>query len=384
VRSIENIVEFLEKKAPKESAESWDNVGLLIGSLEAQTSSIEIALDLTFEVLESAIQNKSQAIILHHPCIFPRNKGLSGLVKSNKKESISSLIYRAIENNISIIACHTNFDQCSLEVTEKIATQLGCQPVGRLMESLDSQLLKLVVFTPITHSQKIRESLWDAGAGQLGFYDQCQFTVSGQGSFRALDGAQPFLGKVGKAEFIEEDRLEFVFPKTLKNKIVSALYLAHPYEEIAFDLIEVKQKAPKNGLIKGLGYGFIGEFKESIGFSELAKRVKSSFNIENFWFTGSLIAEKDSQGQDWKVKRIAFSPGKGSSFISSAIQSRCDVYIMGEVGYHSSQEAARAGLSIIELGHRESEKFFLEVMKDWVKQMGLKAFVNDTRIQKFY
>lgn len=370
--TVKSVLLALEERAPSASAEKWDNVGLLVGSASARVRGAVVSIDLTERSIERAKKSKSNLIVNHHPCIFPRGKGLSRVTEG---EGGSKLVFDAVKNGISVLSVHTNFDRCALEVPHQVSKALGCHPVGRLFDGELGELLKLVVFVPEGSVDRVREAICNAGAGKIGNYDQCTFSSSGEGTYRGGLGTNPFIGKPGRLERARELKLETVFPRGLKSKILKAMKSAHPYEEIAYDLFSVEQTPSGVGLVSGLGYGFVGEFTRSISQAELQKRIKRAFKVRNFWMT--------NQGSK-KIHRIGFVAGKGSSFLKSAIHSGCDVFITGEAGYHDAREASRDGMTVIELGHTQSELYFLKTAEKWLSDLGIKTQVDYSETQTIY
>ncbi len=96
--------------------------------------------------------------------------------------------------------------------------------------------LKIVVFVPLTHADKIREAIGKAGGGIIGNYSQCSFSSKGIGRFKPNSKAKPHIGKAGELEQVEEERIEFICPKNQAKSIIKAIKLAHPYEEVALDI----------------------------------------------------------------------------------------------------------------------------------------------------
>ena len=369
---IKEVLKNLEDRAPSGTAEDWDNVGLLVGDSRLKSAGAVISIDLTEQTLETAVRKGYKLIVNHHPCIFPKSRGLSKLTENSHS---SKLVYQAVREGISVIACHTNFDRCSLEVVEQVSKGLGVVPKGRLLEHLGEQFFKLVVFVPHSHSDTVREALSQAGAGVVGNYDSCTFGLKGEGTFRGGQGTRPFLGQPGVLERAEEIRLETILPSGVVRPVVEAMIKAHPYEEVAYDLYPVEQAAGPIGLVKGLGYGFWGDLDQPKTFPDLARHVKNLFKVDGFWV---------SQPIPKRIRRLGFVAGKGASFIGAASRAGCDLIITGEAGYHSQLEGTRLGVAVMELGHRESEKFFLLTMKNWLSEIGLKTTVLDIATQKIW
>lgn len=364
----------LEDHCPPKTAESWDNVGLLAGDPAWTTTGAVVSIDLTRESLAEARARGYRLIVNHHPCIFPRSRGLSRLVPG-QGPALTGLILEAYCDGIAVAALHTNFDRCALEVVRAISDGLSVVPQGRLHEGGAGELKKLVVFVPATHAEAVRTALVEAGTGHIGNYDHCTFGQPGTGTFRGLDGSRPFLGKPGTLERAEEIRLETVFPKGFESRVLRALLSSHPYEEVAYDIYPVEQSPPAKGLASGLGYGFWGDLPAPRPFSEMAKGVRSLFKLDGFLLTDP--APKD-------VKRVAFVAGKGASFIPSAAALGCDLFITGEAGYHSALDGARYGMTVMELGHRESERFFVSTLEAWIHGAGLASSALHVPTQRFF
>jgi hypothetical protein len=229
-----------------------------------------------------------------------------------------------------------------------------------------------VVFVPETHADRVRDALGQAGAGHIGNYDSCTFATPGEGTFRGSAKTRPFQGKPGRLERASEVRLETILPRGLKKSVLAALRAAHPYEEIAYDLYPLEQGPASLGLVHGLGYGFWGDFPSSKPFPEVTRSVTRGFNANGFVVTQPLPS---------RIKRIGYVAGKGASFVEAAAAAGCDLFITGEAGYHTALDGARKGMAVLELGHRESEVFFIPTMESWLSKMGLKTFGLNLKTQ---
>jgi dinuclear metal center YbgI/SA1388 family protein len=368
--SLSSILVDLENRTPSGTAAKWDNVGLLVGGSNpaGKLKGAVVSIDLTAESISTAKRLGFNLIVNHHPCIFPKGKGLGRLTASGPLE----LVYAATRAGISVVATHTNFDRSALEAPLTAAKAFGIRPIGRLFDDGEAAFTKLVVFVPVTHLEKVRTALCEAGAGVIGRYDSCTFSASGEGTFRAGDGTNPFLGKPGRLERAAEARLETVYPVGLKKKVIAALRASHPYEEIAYDLYRVEQEPSRLGLVSGLGYGVYGDLPKALPFADVVKRVKKAFGVSGF-----LITEPAPK----RVKRLGFVAGKGASFVGSAARSGCDLFITGEAGYHVAREAANGGVAVMEVGHRESEIFFLQTVERWCREWGIRSKVLNTPVQ---
>jgi dinuclear metal center YbgI/SA1388 family protein len=390
--SVADVIRLLENRAPSGTAESWDNVGLLVGDPHWKTAGAVIAIDLSEEAIETADRLGYRLIVNHHPCIFPKSKGLAKVTAGSGK---GGLVFEAIRRGIAVAAYHTNFDRCALEVAESISKGLGLEPKGRLLDKPLESLLKLAVFVPLSHAEKVRDALFEAGAGHIGNYDSCTFSVQGQGTFRGATGTNPFIGKPGKLEAAAEVRLETVVPRGLERSVVQAMLKAHPYEEVAYDLYALQQAPSSVGLVRGLGYGFWGEFPEPKPFSEVLRDVRRLFNVNGYLLTDceSDSARSTSRGRrslnkslkktEQMIQRVAFAAGKGASVVGAAASLKCDLMITGEAGYHEALAARSSSMRVLELGHTESERFFVKTVHTWLVQSGLKAAELFVRTQEY-
>lgn len=371
----------LERRAPSGTAESWDNVGLLLGGerRSAPLRGAVVSIDLTDRAIALAAKKGYRLIVTHHPAIFPKGRGPSSVIAPDR-------VHQAIRSGISVVSTHTNFDRSALEVSQAVARGLGIAPMGRFYDRPKESLTKLVVFVPESHVERVRLAVCAAGAGQIGQYDQCTFTAEGTGTFRGGLDTQPFVGRRGALERIPEVRLETILPRGLEKLVLKALKAAHPYEEVAYDFIPASQDPGGLGLVSGLGYGVWGDVSgnssgDSRGrraktFPEVIQSVKSLFKLDGLVLT-------EAKGAPRAIRRIGFVAGKGSSFLSAAAKVGCDLFITGEVGYHDACSSARDGLSVMEIGHRESEIFFPRTVAAWLKELGLAVAIEDTPTQHF-
>lgn len=372
---IKELIEVIETRIPTASAESWDAVGLVCGNPNVNLKGVMIGVDLTEALLESALKKKANLIVIHHPPLFPKGRGITKLVKG-KSSDLSTILMNAYDENICVYVAHTNFDRCALDGMYQLARDLGGEPMARVWEDPkdDAPLLrKLVTFVPAEHFEKVREALSEVGCGHIGNYDSCTFAAAGLGTFKGLAGSSPKIGKVNQLEQVEEIRLETIFVDGMEGIVLDALKHAHPYEEVAYDIYKVEQSPVMKGVVWGLGYGFVAELAKPVKYADFVKRVKKVFQVGPF-LTNQLAPKT--------VRKIAFTPGKGSSFVRSVGKHKVDVYITGEVGYHGSLEAARAGVNVMELGHRESEHYFLKTIASWCQEWSIRYSVLDERTQK--
>ncbi len=373
--TLQTLLKQLETRIPASLAESWDPVGLVVGNPKSSVRGVVVGVDLTEALLAEAGRKKANVIVIHHPPLFPKGKGLARLVPGGA-ETREQLLLECYRRGIGVVVAHTNFDRGAIDGMVNLARALGAEPTARVLEVPKegrSLMKKLVTYIPVDHYERVRDALYLAGCGHLGQYDCCGFGTSGVGNFRPLKGASPFIGAVGELEEVEEIRLETLVVAGMESVAIRALKEAHPYEMVAYDLIPLDPVPGMKGMVWGLGYGFVGQLKTPVSYSEFVRRVKRVFQVKSFL---------TNQHTPKSVRSIAFTPGSGSSFVGAVQSQGVDVYLTGEVGYHASLEAARQGLSVFELGHRESEHYFLKTFESWMKEWEIPVSVLDERTQR--
>ena len=338
---LKDLCTYLDTIVPLSFQESYDNSGLQVGLPERDISSALITLDVTEETIEEAISEKCDIIISHHPLIFNGIKRISG------KTFTERILYKAVKNDIAIYSSHTNLDIFSNSVSRKMAEKLELKEV-KVLSPLKNRLLKLVTYIPETHLDKVKDALFEAGAGVIGNYDMCGFTTSGKGSFRANENANPFIGEKGAIHFENEIRFETVLFSHLKEKVIKALLENHPYEEVAYDVYTLENENVEIGL------GCVGSFVDEISEVALLEILSVLFNSKGVRFSKPLGRQ---------VKKIAVCGGSGAGIISSAIASGADVFITSDIKYHNFFDADNKIL-LVDIGHFESEKFSGEILYD--------------------
>lgn len=339
------LFQVMEEWAPKHLAYDWDNVGLQVGSQLNSIKGVLITLDVNEAVVDEAIEKNANVIIAHHPMIFRPIKSIDfNTVKGR-------VIKKLIEHNITVYASHTNLDIARGGVNDLLSNALGLKDVSPLITTHVQSLVKLVVFTPVTHVQKVVNALSDAGAGHIGNYSHCTFQSPGEGTFKPLEGTNPFIGTQNEITHVEEVKVETIVPENLLQTVIQKMKQAHPYEEAAYDIVSLKNKG------ETLGIGRIGSIDKEVTLEQLIKKVKEAYHVDQLRFVGDL-----SQ----KINRVAILGGSGEKYIDHAIRAGADVYITGDMTFHPSQDAEQAGLSIIDPGHY-IEKIMKKATKEYLE-----------------
>jgi len=336
---IQEVIDYLESVAPKPYQEPYDNSGLLTGNANTTLTGILLALDCIEDVVSEAIDKRCNLIIAHHPIIFKALKKLTG------SNYVERTIIKAIKNDISIYAIHTNLDNVHTGVNRKIAEKIGLQNLRILAPKKDT-LSKLVAFIPKAESQTVLEALYQAGAGQIGNYKNCSFQVQGTGSFRPSEQANPAIGKLGEQTFVDEIRAEVIFPSRIEKIILAALRKSHTYEEVAYYLSTLTNDNQE------VGSGMIGELEKTVEPSEFLKRLKSNMQLKVIRHTALL---KKS------VKKVAICGGSGSFLLQKAINAGADFFVTADFKYHEFFDAENR-ITIADIGHYESEVFTKELL----------------------
>ena len=344
---IRDIISSIESFAPLAFQEDYDNAGLIVGDQEQEAKGALITVDVTEEIIDEAINKKINLIIAHHPIIFV------GLKKITGKNYIERIIIKALKNNIAIYAAHTNLDNIQGGVNSKIAEKLNLQNT-RILSPLNNHLMKLVYFVPVNEAEQTRKAVFDAGAGYIGNYDMCSYNIEGKGSFRAGEGTNPFVGKRNEIHYEDEIRIETIFPRHLKHKIINALIEAHPYEEVAYDIYPLDNKFNK------VGAGIIGELAKEIPEIEFLEQVKKIFKAQCI---------RHTQLFNKPVRKIAVCGGSGSFLLHEAIKQSADVFISADFKYHQFFDAEDK-IIIADIGHFESE----QVTKELFYELLIKKF----------
>lgn len=338
---IKDIVKHIEELAPLAYQESYDNAGLMVGAYSDEVEAALITFDITEEIIDEAIELNAGLVIAHHPIVF------SGLKKLNGNNMVERCVIKAIRNNIALYAAHTNIDNVNEGVNHKICSLLNLQEC-KILAPISAQLSKLVVFVPTDKANIVRQAMFAAGAGSIGEYDNCSFNSNGEGTFLAKENANPYVGEIGQEHHEPEVRIETIVPNIILNKVVSAMVQAHPYEEVAYDIYELKNK------LNTVGAGMIGKLSEPIDEMEFLKLVKEKFNAGCVKYSPLL---------NKKIQKVAVCGGSGSFLIGNAIGARADVFITGDIKYHDFFRAENK-IVLADIGHYESEQYTKNIIYD--------------------
>ena len=337
---ISAIVSCLEALAPPSYQESYDNTGLLTGSGDRECTGILVTLDATEAVIREAIARGCNLIVAHHPIIF------SGLKKINEKNYIGRAVIAAIKGEVAIYAIHTNLDNILVGgVNGRIAAKLGIGG-GRPLLPREGTLQKLFCFVPTAHLEPVRAAIFAAGGGHIGGYSECSYATEGVGTFTGGEGTQPFVGQPGSRHEEPETRLEVILPSAVSRTVVRAMIAAHPYEEVAYDLVSLANMHP------GVGSGLVGELAGAVEEKVFLERIQEVFRVP-------VVRHTRLTGRP--VRTVAVCGGAGSFLISKALAAGADFYITSDVKYHEFFDA-NDQLVIADIGHFESEQYTVDLL----------------------
>ena len=338
--TVREIIRHLEQWAPPQYQESYDNSGLLTGSPDMAVTGVLITLDCLESVVDEAVEKKANLIIAHHPIIF------KGLPKLTGSTYVERTIIKAIRSGIAIYAIHTNLDNVASGVNRKICQRLGLINT-RVLAPKRQTLGKLVTFIPSTHTEEVLNALHEAGAGNIGNYANCSFRVDGTGTFKPLEGADPFLGKENEQEYVNETRVELIFPVVDEGKILAALRASHPYEEIAYYISVLTNENQE------VGSGMIGELPDGVEPMAFLESLKNSMEAKVVRYT---------RPPDHLIKNVAVCGGAGSFLLKKAIQAGADAYVSADFKYHEFFDAD-GKIMVADIGHYETEVFTKELIR---------------------
>jgi len=346
------LLKTLDTLAPLHLAESWDNVGLLVGDPDQAVARILLTIDLTPAVFAEAVQKKIDLILAYHPPIFePLKKIVVG-------QTPNPCLYHAIRRGIAIYAFHTALDVVPGGVNDMLAQLVGLTETLPLDEKSPApgSSYKLVVFVPEANLAALAAALFAQGAGKISpssNYDQCSFRAPGIGTFACGPASHPAIGKPGSREEVREFRLEMVVPAARLSAVINALHAAHPYEEPAYDIFAMTQ------VPAGIGLGRFGDLPRPVSVKFLLSSMKRKLKRDTLAVIGPI---------NRRVRRLAVAAGSCGSLLRQVIAHHCDFYLTGELKHHHALELQNAGITTVCLGHSHSERPILNSLARRLRQ----------------
>lgn len=340
---LADVIAVLEAAYPPALAQDWDAVGLVCGDPDDKVGSVVVAVDPVPETVEETLTAGAQLLLTHHPLLL---RGVHGVGADTPK---GALVHRLVRGGAALFTAHTNADAADPGVSDALAEALGLAVEEPLEAAPSGPLDKIVTFVPVGPAiTAVHEALAAAGAGTVGDYSHCSFATAGTGQFRPLAGAHPTIGEVGKLERVAETRLEMVLPRALRARVVAALRAVHPYEEPAFDVLELADLPSSRGL------GRIGTLAEPEPLATFADRVAAALPAT----TWGVRAAGDPRRP---VRRVAVCGGSGDSALGAATAAGVDAYVTADLRHHPASEHLLAGRAdrptpaLVDVAHWASE-----------------------------
>ncbi len=343
---IKNVIEFLEELSPSNYAESYDNVGLLVGNANEKLKGILITHDTLPEVVDEAVEKGLNMIVSFHPIIF------SGLKKITGKSYIEKTVIKAIKNDVAIYAIHTALDVSWQGVNDIILKKLGAINNKQILLPKEKTIKKLSTYVPLKDAEIVRKSLFDAGAGSIGNYNNCSFNIDGEGTYKGNEDSNPVIGEKGILHTEKETNINITFPAHLERNILNTLFEIHPYEEVAYEITTLDNSN------QHIGLGMTGELEKSMSEIDFMNYLKEKLPTK-------CIRHSNLLGNS--IKKIAVLGGSGSFATKAAIASGADVFISADFKYHDFYQAENK-IIIADIGHYESEQFTKNILFEYLSK----------------
>ena len=267
--NVSDVLAAVDRLAPLALAESWDNVGLLLGDGDWPVRRVLVSLDLGEAVVDEAERIQADLVFTHHPLIF---KDIDRLTDETR---MGRLALRLLGAKRALIAAHTNLDGAAGGLCEILGEMVGLADMQPLRAEPLARHYKVVVFVPAGALQAVRAAAFQAGAGRIGAYTECSFSVAGAGTFRPGKQAKPAVGKKGRRNDVPEHRLEVLVSDDSIGGVLAAVGRAHPYEEPAIDVY------PLHARPSGAGAGRVGRLASSLAAGALADITKRALGLSS-------------------------------------------------------------------------------------------------------
>jgi len=345
---VHKVVKVLEEMGPPHLAAEWDNVGLLVGDAESEAGALMLCIDLTEQVLSEARKAKARMIMAYHPVILEPTSRVTA--------SEAAELYAAAASGVAVYSMHTALDAAPGGTNDVLSEALGIENPRPLEPIVRQGGCKIVVFTPADDVSAVADAAFDAGAGTIGEYERCAFFSHGIGTFLGSSDSAPRIGQPGRQEATEELRLEFIAPKDKVAGVCSAIRSAHSYEEPVVDVYPVED------LPEGCGMGRIGRLPRPVTTGTLIARIKKQTGLKKVLLAGG--DRKSGDGRGKLVSMAACAAGSAGKIYRTAIAKGASFYLTGEMRHHDALDAVASGLTVVCLGHSNSERIALRRLAD--------------------
>lgn len=346
--NTKDLARMIESFAPLALQEEWDNSGYSVDLGTSKIHKVLLCLDCTAQIVQEAKERQCEVIISHHPLLFRAVK------RVDASGFPGSVVTKLVQAGISLYCAHTTMDSSPAGINSYVAGMLGIRNPAPLVPAAPAGMYKIAVTVPGSHVKSVRDALFDAGAGTLGSYCDCSFSIPGEGTFRAMPGASPFIGSEGSFEEVDEVMLQVLVPAHAKNAALDAVRRTHPYEMPAADLYRVEALHDSRA-----GLGAAGDLEKPVPLGEFAQHVRNTLVCPEVRFSGDPKKE---------VRRAAVCTGAGSDLVREALGAGADVLVTGEVKHNVFVEDE---IPLIEAGHYDTEKWFVDAMRQALQKCGL-------------
>ena len=343
--TLREITDLLQALAPLQLAEDFDNVGLLTGEPEQEIQGILVAHDALESVVAEAEAKNCNLIVCFHPILF------KGLKRLNGSTYVERALLRAIRSNIAIYALHTALDNVPEGVSGRLAAALGLQN-SRVLLPKSATIEKLVTYVPAKNRQELLDALFEAGAGSIGKYSQCSFTVAGSGTFLPGEGANPTVGSPGSLQEEQEAQLHLTYPAYRRNQILQTLFRTHPYEEVAYEITGTLNTHQHQGM------GMIGELHEPMEVEAFLAHLKTRLGTPCI---------RHSAPPAKRIRKVAVLGGSGAFAIQAAKSAGADALVTADLKYHDFFQG-EGHLLLADVGHFESEQFTKNLLHEYLTE----------------
>ena len=362
---LSDVLGVLDELYDPRWADAWDKVGLVCGDPDAPVERVVFAIDPTEAVVQEAVAYGADLLVVHHPLLLTPVSSVAATTPKGK------VLHDLIRNGVALVTAHTNADTPAYGVNEALAQALGIVAPRILLPTDETGLDKLVTFVPLEDAEKLRQAITAAGAGQIGDYDSCTFTTTGEGRFRPLDGANPTIGRVGEAEVVAEARIESVYPRGRRAEVIAAMLDAHPYEEPAYDVYELGAGRTE----PTRGHGRIGELVEPQRLEDFAEQVRRALPL-------TAHGVRVAGDPDREIRTVAVGAGSGDSLLELVATSGADVYVTSDLRHHRAGEFLElGGPALVDVAHWAAEWTWLPVAEERVVAgLSERGYTVDTRV----
>lgn len=344
--TVQQVITLMEQLAPRSYAESWDNVGLMVGDRNAIVTGVLTTLDVTEDAISYAIEHDCNLIVSHHPLIF---KGLKQLSCDTAQ---GRMINQLIQHNIAVYSAHTNLDIAPGGLNDMLANQLGLIDLKGFVKTSEDALYKVTTFVPESSADAVRHAMGTAGAGKIGNYEHCSFSLHGEGRFIGNEESHPVIGEAGTLTVAPEAQVNAIVDGAHLSQVIESMKAAHPYEEVAYEVVSLVEPTASTQYL-----GRVGRLPNALNLDTFREWVQEALPEANIRFAG--VAPKE-------IQSIALCSGAGAEFIKDAARLHVDAYVTGDVKYHDAQLAKELGLLVVDAGHFGTESIVASGLRDYL------------------